>query len=763
MTDPQTSNSQTQAQKPSITDQPDGTSSTDENGTDSHPQHATDDTTTPSIEDRPPVEGPAPPEPPPLNADTFINRELSTLEFQKRVLALAKDEDVPLLERLKFIAIVGNNLDEFFMVRVASYIQKVKLGVTRSRPDGYSPAQLLKQINRDAGALMKEQRLVLHELLAQLEEEQVVIEQYKNLTDHEQQCVRDYFLEAVFPVLTPLAADHARPFPFISNLSLNLGIFLGRGEGEESEFARIKVPVRDILPRLVNLTDIMQNYADEDIEGHRFLWIEDVIQNNLDVLFPGMDIVEAYPFRVLRNADIDYEYEEDDLRDVMTFIEQGVRERRFGSVVRVSVPETMSDRMLKRIKQGLELHSMAFVYELNEPLGSANLFEMASVSRPDLKYPSYVPRFPKEIDADSNIFNSLRRQDVLVHHPYDSFTPVEEFFRTAANDPQVLAIKATLYRVGSNSPVVKSLMEARDNDKQVTVLVELKARFDEENNLSWARAMEEKGVHVIYGVEELPVKTHAKIALVVRRESDEVRRYLHLGTGNYNATTARLYTDMGLFTANKTLCNDASRLFNRLTGYAPDTTYEKLMVAPDYLFGQIHDLIDNEIQAARRGKNARLIFKMNQLEEDVTIQKLYEASQAGVQVDLLVRGHCCLRPGVEGISENIRVISIIGQFLEHSRTYFFRNAPDEQRVLLGSADLMRRNLYNRVETVFPVLDSRVRQKVLRMLATQLLDNQGAWELQPDGTYQKLEPEDDERPIRSQDIFMKNSFGLELLP
>jgi polyphosphate kinase len=406
---------------------------------------------------------------------------------------------------------------------------------------------------------------------------------------------------------------------------------------------------------------------------------------------------------------------------------------------------------------------MAFVYELDEPLGSANLFELTSINRPDLKYPSYVPRFPSEIDSDANIFHSLRRQDVLVHHPYDSFTPVEEFFRTAANDPQVLAIKATLYRVGSNSPVVQALMEARDNDKQVTVLVELKARFDEENNLSWARAMEEKGVHVIYGVEELPVKTHAKIALVVRRESDGVRRYLHLGTGNYNATTARLYTDLGLFTADKTLCNDASRLFNRLTGYAPDTTYEKLMVAPDYLFNHIHRLIDNEIQAARSGKRARLIFKMNQLEEDVTIQKLYEASQAGVQVDLLVRGHCCLRPGVEGVSENIRVISILGRFLEHSRAYFFQNAPDEQRILLGSADLMRRNLYNRVETVFPVLNSRVRQKVLRLLATQLLDNQGAWELQPDGSYHKLAPGNDERPIRSQDIFMDTSFGLDLLP
>lgn len=702
--------------------------------------------------------------PPPLTPETFINRELSTIAFQKRVLALAKDESVPILERVKFVAIVGNNMDEFFMVRAASYIQKVKLGINRARPDGYVPKALLRQIRTEAHDLIVEQRRVLADLLTQLRTEHIEIVSYGDLTTEECQAVRDYFLEAVFPVLTPLAADHARPFPFISNLSLNLGVFLERDDEAEVEFARIKVPVPDVLSRLVNLTDIIENHTGNDQEGYRFLWIEDVIENNLDVLFPGMTIMEAYPFRVLRNADIDYEHEqEEDLRDVMSFIEQGVRERRFGSVVRVSVPANMSERMLTRIKEGLELHPQAFIYEIDGALGTSNLFELTSIHRPDLKYTPHVPRYASDIDSEDNIFHTFRRQDVIVHHPYDSFTPVEEFFRTAATDPQVLAIKATLYRVGSNSPVVKALMDARDNDKQVTVLVELKARFDEENNLTWARAMEEKGVHVIYGVEELPVKTHAKIALVVRREKDGVRRYLHMGTGNYNATTARLYTDLGLFTSDEVLCNDASRLFNRLTGYAPNTTYEKLLVAPDYLFDEIMRLIDNEIAAARDGKEARLIFKMNQLEEDLVIQKLYEASQAGVQVDLLVRGHCCLCPGVPGVSENIRVVSIIGRFLEHSRAYYFQNAPDERKLLLGSADLMRRNLYNRVETVFPVLKQHVRLKVLRMLGTQLLDNQGAWELCSDGTYEQISPDNGETPINSQEIFLNNSFGLDLLP
>jgi polyphosphate kinase len=701
--------------------------------------------------------------PPELTPETFINRELSTIEFQRRVLAQAKDPNLPLLERLKFVAIVGTNLDEFFMVRVAAYLQKVQLGINAARPDGYFPTQLLQVIREEVDVLFRDQRRTKRELLKLLEAEGIFIPAVQDLSATEQAVVRDYFDEAIFPVLTPLAADHARPFPFISNLSLNLGIFLEREGSGEVEFARIKVPVPDILPRFVSLNELMRKYAQVEIEGLRYLWIEDIIQNNLSSLFRGMRIIESYPFRVLRNADIDYEHEhEDELRNVMSVIEQGVRERRFGSVVRVSVPNDISEQMLKRLRDGLEVHPLAFMYQMNGSVGSANLFELVNIDRPNLKYPAYSPKIPDFLQNETDIWAAIRKQDRIVHHPYDSFVPVEEFFRTAAEDPHVLAIKATLYRVGKNSPVVQALMDARDNGKQVTVLVELKARFDEENNLIWARAMEEKGVHVIYGVEELPVKTHAKVALVVRREENGVRRYLHLSTGNYNASTARLYTDMGLFTCDETLGDDASRLFNRLTGYAPDTSYEKLLVAPDYLFEELCNLIDNEIEAARAGKPARLILKMNQLEEDTIIQKLYIASQAGVKVDLMIRGFCCLRPGIAGLSENIRVTSVIGRFLEHSRVFYFQNAPDAKQLFLGSADLMRRNLHNRVEVVFPILDSRIRQRVLRSLATQLQDNQGTWELASDGKYHKIKMKEGDSPIDSQQIFMRDSFGLDIL-
>lgn len=703
-----------------------------------------------------------------LNPQNYINRELSTIAFQRRVLELATDENVPLLERLKFIAIVGNNLDEFFMVRVASYMQKIKMGIARTRPDGIMPQQLMRNIRDEVVVLLKETRRAKKRVLHLLHEEGVRILKVSDLRSEDRDAVRAYFREVVFPVLTPLAVDHARPFPFISNLSLNLGVYLDRDDDDERpEFARIKVPVPDVLPRLVNMNDVIRKYSGRSIENQSYLWIEEIILDNLELLFPGMKIIEAYPFRVLRNADIDYEYEaeyeDDEVFDVMSIIEQSVRERRFGSIVRLSVPDNMSERMLNHLVTGLEVRSDMDVYTISGPLGSANLFEMAAADRPDLKYPPYVPRFPEGLTPESNIFAVIRRGDLIVHHPYDSFTPVEEFFRQASRDPDVLAIKATLYRVGKNSPVVQALMEARDNDKQVTVLVELKARFDEENNLEWARALEAKGVHVLYGVEELPVKTHAKISLVVRREETGVRRYLHLGTGNYNSSTARLYTDLGLFTCNEQLADDATRLFNRLTGYAPATSYSRLLVAPEYLLDTLLKLIDNEMAAAQAGKPARLIFKMNQLEEDVVIQKLYEASQAGVKIDLIVRGLCCLTPGIPGVSENIRVLSIVGRYLEHSRMYYFQNAPEAQQMLIGSADLMRRNLYNRVEVVFPILESRIRLKLLRVLATSLLDNTNAWELNADGSYTRRRPLDGEVEVNSQDIFMRNSFGLDLLP
>ena len=699
---------------------------------------------------------------PKLTPDTFINRELSTIDFQKRVLALAEDETTPLLERVKFIAIVGNNLDEFYMVRVGAYFQRLAVSNPWARPDGLTPALMISRIREEVSALVARQRRVRSEVFALLEKEGLYFMRTSALSPAEREAISWYFHTEVFPLLTPLAVDHARPFPFISNLSLNLGVYLEREAGEHAsgaEFARIKVPV-DIVPRIVRLETVLAKYSGDEQAGDRFLWMEDIIADYLSWLFPGMQVCEAFPFRLIRNADIDYEHEqEEDLLDVKSIIEQGVRERRFGSVVRLSVPTAISQRMLKRLSGSLEVSTTGEVFRINGKLGSADLFEVLQADRPELKYPPYTPRMPKPFAKSDSYFEVIQKQDVIVHLPYDSFAPVEDFFKRAARDPEVLAIKTTLYRVGKNSPVVNALMEARDNEKQVTVLVELKARFDEENNLEWVKALEEKGVHVIYGVEELPVKTHAKISLVVRRERAGLRRYVHLGTGNYNAATARLYTDIGLFTCDDKIAEDASRLFNRLTGYAPDTRYNHLLVAPEYLQTALLALIDNEIEAARRGEDARLIFKMNQLEEDRMIQKLYQASQAGVKVDLIVRGLCCLRPGLAGVSDNITVKSIVGRYLEHSRIYYFRNAPEHQRLYMGSADLMRRNLLNRVEVVFPVLDPRIQWRVLRILQTDLCDIKNSWRLRSDCSYERLWDGADRSAFDSHERFMRDSFGL----
>jgi polyphosphate kinase len=696
-----------------------------------------------------------------LTPETYTNRELSTIDFNWRVLALAQDKSIPVLERLKFVAIVGNNLDEFFMVRVAPYVQKFKLGISTARPDGYHPDQLVAEIRKQVMQLMNEQRITMRRLLEELEQHNVYLCSVADLPKAYRQAVRMLFHEEIFPVLTPLAADHARPFPFISNLSLNLGVYLRHGDDPtHTDFVRIKVP--EALPRIIELSKVLQKYLGKPERPDHFLWIEDIIAQNLDLLFPGMEILEHHPFRVTRNADIDYEHEmEEELLDISAVIEASVRERRFGSVIRLSVQADISKRMLRRLIQELGVDIDRDVYMVDGALGSSGLFELQQVNRPELKYPPHVPRLPEEAQKGVDIFTTIRQQDILLHHPYDSFAPVEEFFRAAARDPHVLAIKVTLYRVGKNSPIVQSLMEARENDKQVAVLVELKARFDEENNLEWARALEHQGVHVTYGVEKLPVKTHAKIALVVRREGESLRRYVHLGTGNYNVTTARLYTDLGMLTTHPELAEDATRLFNRLTGYAPATSYQRLLVAPEYLHGTIIDLIDHEIEVARQGGSARMVLKMNQLEEDVIIQRLYEASRAGVKIDLIVRGFCCLRPGLPGISENIRVRSILGRFLEHPRIYYFKNAPPDQQFYAGSADLMRRNLHNRVETVFPVLDPRLQARLLRMLATDLRANVRTWELQPDGAYRQLEPAPGEPVIDSQQIFIQDSSGLHV--
>jgi polyphosphate kinase len=698
---------------------------------------------------------------PPLTPENYINRELSWIAFNKRVLEHAQDPSLPLLERLKFLAIVSSNNDEFFMVRVASVYSKVKRGLGTVRPDGIANTELLDRIRTQVNAVMTEQRRMVREVLGLLEAHGVAIRAFGELSDDHRAAARAYFYDEVFPVLTPLAVDHARPFPFISNLSLNLAVLLERDSVGEVEFVRLKIPAT--LPRLVALNDVNRKYGDGTrTPGDTYLWIEDLIAANLDVLFPGMNVLESAPFRITRNADIDYEHENDDgehEQSISDIIEENLRERRFGTVVRLTVPQETSTRITQPLTQQLDIDPHRDLYLVKGALGGSSLFQLVGVDRPALRYPPYTPNMPDALLNGDSIFSLIARRDLLMHHPYDSFAPVEMFFQEAARDPDVLAIKATLYRVGRNSPIVQALMEARDNDKQVAVLVELKARFDEENNLGWARALEEKGVHVTYGVEELPVKTHAKVAMVVRREAEGVRRYVHLATGNYNSSTARMYTDIGLLTANREIADDATRLFNRLTGFAPGTTYRRLLVAPEFLLSGIVELIDGEIAAARAGKPARIVFKMNQLEEDVIIRKLYEASQAGVVISLIVRGICCLRPGVPGMSENIRVISIVGRFLEHSRVFYFANAPADRRVLLGSADMMRRNLYNRVEVVFPLLDERTQNQAIRSLFTGLRDNVQTWELNADGSYTRRVRAEGEARIDSQAIFLEDPFGL----
>ena len=697
---------------------------------------------------------------PELTPETYTNRELSWIEFNRRVLALGQDCGIPLLERVKFLAIFSTNLDEFYMVRVAGWHNRMHLGLGTRRPDGIQPRPLLREIRRRVMALMLQQRAEMRAVLAELAQGGVRIMAMDTLEKGERAALREWFREEVFPVLTPLAVDHARPFPFISNLSLNFAIWVRRpNERErEPEFVRLKVP--DVLPRLVELKQVLRGRGPARRTGENFLWLEDIISANLDLLFPGMTVVEQHPFRVTRNTDVDYEHEQEDRNlDISSLIEETLREREFGDVVRLSVTQDIGEQTLRRLERELQVDPEHDVYHVDGSLGMAALMTLCNINRPEYRYTPWVPRVPPGlVEPGLDIFGAIRRGDILLHHPYDSFLPVEEFFRSAASDPRVLAIKTTLYRVGSNSPVVHALAEARENDKQVTVLVELKARFDEENNIEWARMLERKGVHVTYGVEELPVKTHAKVTLVVRREEGGVRRYVHLGTGNYNAATARLYTDLGLLTCDPTLGTDAQNLFNRLTGYAPGTSYERLLVAPEYLSKRLLALLDGEIAAARAGKPARVIFKMNQLEEDAVIRKLYLASQAGVQVDLLVRGLCCLVPGLPGISENIRVVSLVGRFLEHSRVYCFRNAAPWERVYLGSADLMRRNLHNRVEVVFPLLDEAQQQSVLRMLEISLADNCNAWELGTNGSYARIRPGPGEAQTDSQAIFMEHSFG-----
>lgn len=671
----------------------------------------------------------------------YINREISMLEFQRRVLEEARDEENPLLERVKFLAIFGSNLDEFFMVRVSGIRKQIEANVTKLSEDGLTPREELAVIRKAAQELMLDaQRCFQRKLLPQLDKQGIHILEYSKLSKSQKEKADKYFTDMVHPVLTPLALDPGHPFPHISNLSLNLAIIIRDKKGHE-KFARLKIP--DTLPRLV---PIKRSSGGERKDGtiphhHYFVWLEQVIAANLGELFPGLEVVAAHPFRIVRDADIEIqELEADDLLETM---QANIRKRKFGSVVQVTVYPSMPDEMRDLLVENLEVNQND-VYTLPHPLGLVNLWQLYnSVERHDLKYTPYTQRTPKAfrvLDETNNIFDAIRSENVILHHPYDSFTPVVDFLAAAARDPHVLAIKQTVYRVGSNAPVVEALLEAAERGKQVAVLVELKARFDEESNIGWARRLEQAGVHVVYGL--MGLKTHCKVAMVVRREGEGIRRYLHLATGNYNAVTSRIYEDLGMFTCDNDMGADATDLFNYLTGYSTRKSYKKLLVAPVTLREQMERLIRREIEHAKAGNKARLIFKANSLVDMEMIQLLYQASQAGVQVDLLVRGMCCLRPGIKGVSDNIRVVSIVGRYLEHSRLYYFQNNGSEE-VYLGSADLMPRNLDHRVEVVFPV-ENRKHVRFLRekILEAYLKDNVRARYLHPDGSYTRVKPEGD---------------------
>ncbi|HEY9736497.1 MAG TPA: polyphosphate kinase 1 [Trichocoleus sp.] len=681
----------------------------------------------------------------------YFNRELSWLEFNARVLHEALDERTPLLERLKFLAIFSSNLDEFFMVRVSGLIEQVQADVHPKTPDGLSPAQQLEAIRAHLCGKIAEQNRVFGELRSRLTEHGVHLVDYADLNSEQKFHLKSYFERRIFPVLTPLSVDPAHPFPRMSNLSLNLAVRVENPETGMQKLARVKVP--GSLPRFVTLPEPLNTY-----QGKTRLWVgvplEQVVAEHLDALFPGMTIKDHYLFRLTRDAD--FPIKEDEADDLLLAIEQEISKRRLaGFICRMEVESAMPTDLCQGLMQELKITEND-VYQIDGLLNLKDLFFFMSLPLPDLKNAPWrsitPPRLRPVVDLDEdgqeiyvehalNIFAAIRQGDILVHHPYESFTKsVQEFVTQAAQDPQVLAIKITLYRTSGDSPIVKALIRAAENRKQVVALVELKARFDEENNIVWAKQLENAGVHVVYGLVGL--KTHTKTTLVVRLEGDQIRRYVHIGTGNYNPKTSRLYTDLSLFSCREDLGADLSDLFNYLTGYSLQKAYRKLLVAPLTLRDRMMALIQREIDHARSGGVGKLVVKMNSLVDGKIIKLLYQASQAGVQIDLIVRGTCCLRPGVPGLSDNIRVISVIGGFLEHSRIFCFHNNGEEE-FYIGSADWMTRNLDRRVEAVVPVEDPALVDELRAILKTSLEDNRQAWELQSNGQFVQRHPAEGE--------------------
>ena len=685
----------------------------------------------------------------------YFNRELSWLAFNERVLNEAQTTAWPLLERVKFLSIYWSNLDEFFMIRVSGLHEQLEAALIDTTPDGMSPRDQLTKI----GQIVRQQgevaaKLLADDLLPALAAHAINIRHWKDLGAGVKRAAQTYFRRAVFPVLTPLVVDPGHPFPFLSNLSLSLAIEVSDPDSKERRFARVKVP--ESLPRFVPVALFEAEGAHEGTTD--FLPLEQLIAANLDDLFPGMQILGCHPFRVTRDMDIDIL--EDEAHDLLSIVDREVRRRRFGACVRLEVDAGIPERIRKMLAQKLEIDEED-VYAWSTPLGLGGLTAIAFLNRPDLRDPPFVARAPAELAEASDPFEVIRQRDLLLHHPYDSFSLVLDVIRRASVDPQVLAIKMTLYRAGSNSEVVKALVHAAENGKQVAVSIELKARFDEANNIAWARTLERAGAHVFFG--HVASKTHAKVALIVRQETDGLRRYVHLSTGNYNAATARIYTDIGLLTANPEIGEDASELFNSLSGFSKLGRYRRLAVAPLGLIQAVIARIDEQAAKARAGGKGYIFAKLNALVDLRVIQALYRASQAGVTIDLCVRGICCLRPGVAGVSDNIRVFSIVGRFLEHERMFLFGTSGDEQ-LFLSSADWMPRNLLRRVEVLFPVDAPTLREQLRReSIEPALADNAHAYDMRADGTYVRRTPPAGEAPRVAQAMVLERTVGIAATP
>ena len=698
----------------------------------------------------------------PLPNDRFFDRELSWLKFNKRVLELAQDEDLPVIERASFAAIFANNLDEFFMVRVAGLKRRIDTGIAVTAASGLSPRQQLRAISEQAHRLQDEHaHYIIDHILPDLAKEQIVLLSWDKLTAAEQERLSRYYRQQVFPVLTPLAVDPAHPFPYISGGSLNLAVLVENPASGKSHFARVKVP--DNLNRLVPVDDLTEDESTNVRYG--FITMENLIIAHLESLFPGMIIKEARSFRVTRNEDIDVE--EDDAENLLNAMEKELLRRRFGPPIRLEISDETSPFLSQLLADQLRV-SADEVYRLPAPLDATVLFELGGIDRPDLKYRPFIPTTNRQIaEVESSraqdIFAAIRERDILLHHPYDSFsTSVQAFLAQAAADPKVLAIKQTLYRTSSNSPIIDALIDAAHAGKQVLALVEIKARFDEDANIAWARKLERAGVHVVYGIVGL--KTHCKLSLVVRQEADGLRRYCHVGTGNYNPRTARIYTDLGLLTCDPVVGQDMTRLFNQLSGYAPKSSFHRLLVAPRTVRSGLIQRIRREEDAARAGKEAWIKIKVNSIVDEKTIDALYRASQAGVKIDIVERGICALKPGVPGLSENIRVRSILGRFLEHSRIYAFANSDGPQigegpaagpEVWIGSADLMHRNLDRRVEALVRIVAPEQIDELIKYVDLQMADSTASWHMQADGTYVRHCKDEEGRPlVDSQEYLIK---------